>query len=506
MEFTSGSARREFLNYRPPFFAAVSLMCGVALSALMRYTWWAVFLVSALFMSLFIVGVVRKKRLLALVFGWGAAGLIVFYTYFLLTVAAPVTGYGLVTGRVSEVLSSSYSGRYLIKDASFNGEALNGSVQLYTDKLLNVGEVITFQGNLELIDIDPFDSIGAYYLGEGMRFTAEPDFVTVTALEDLTLVESLKKALSEMMTRYMGSDSAAVVMGLTIGERADIPSEVTDAFTGAGVSHILSVSGLHVSFMAGMVYGFMRLIKRPMKKALLPLAVILPLYCLMTGFEPGVIRASVTALIFLSALSVKARFDALNALSASAIVILLTMPWSLFDVGFQMSFAAVLGIILFYKPLFRVLRPGGFRPVHKLLRRIAASLALSVSANILLIGISFSVFGTFAVYFIPANLIAVPIASLIYMLAVPISFLSVLIPYLGYLLVPVGYLTELLILFSEIFAGLPGSTATATVSSLAAMIYSAGVVFGSGINLMKKNVRYTVSGICAALFVLMLLA
>ena len=360
--------------------------------------------------------------------------------------------------------------------------------------------------NLELIDIDPFDSIGAYYLGEGMRFTAEPDFVTVTALEDLTLVESLKKALSETMTRYMGSDSAAVVMGLTIGERADIPSEVTDAFTRAGVSHILSVSGLHVSFMAGMVYGFMRLIKRPMKKALLPLAVILPLYCLMTGFEPGVIRASVTALIFLSALSVKARFDALNALSASAIVILLTMPWSLFDVGFQMSFAAVLGIILFYKPLFRVLRPGGFRPVHKLLRRIAASLALSVSANILLIGISFSVFGTFAVYFIPANLIAVPIASLIYMLAVPISFLSVLIPYLGYLLVPVGYLTELLILFSEIFAGLPGSTATATVSSLAAMIYSAGVVFGSGINLMKKNVRYTVSGICAAVFVLMLLA
>ena len=100
MEFTSGSAKREFLNYRPPFFAAVSLMCGVALSALMRYTWWAVFLVSALFMALFIVGVVRKKRLLALVFGWGAAGLIVFYTYFLLTVAAPVTGYGLVTGRV----------------------------------------------------------------------------------------------------------------------------------------------------------------------------------------------------------------------------------------------------------------------------------------------------------------------------------------------------------------------------------------------------------------------
>ena len=86
-----------------------------------------------------------------------------------------------------------------------------------------------------------------------------------------------------------------------------------------------------------MIYAVFRLFGRPPKKALTALAVILPFYAAMTGFAPGVVRASITALVFLFSLRTGRRFDALNALSLSAIIILLIWPWALFDLSFQMS-------------------------------------------------------------------------------------------------------------------------------------------------------------------------
>ena len=505
MRSAEDGIKTEFLNYRPPFFAAVSLVCGISASALLRTIWWAEIILAVLTVASFIFGVFVKKKTVALICGWAAAGVIAFYLYYAFTYAPPVEGYGIVTGRVSDVMSVySEGGRYLLTDVFFNGEKVSGHIEFRTSETLSVADKIVFQGRLFLADVDPFDSYGASLLGEGVRYNAASDVVTVIGRDALTFTEKVKAALNEVLTVNTGTESAGMIMGLMLGERGGISGEVYDTLSASGISHVLSVSGLHVSFMAGMVYAFMRLIKRPSKRALIPLAVILPLYCVLTGFQPGVIRASVTTFVFLIALSAKARYDALNALSASAIIILLCMPWSLFDLSFQMSYAAVLGIILFYRPIRAALAPRGGGTVRRIARRAAGVAALSLSANALLLGISLSVFGSFAVYFLPANFIAVPLASLIYVLAVPLSFIAVIIPAAGILLTPLGYLTELFIDFSALFAGLPGNTLKAAVPVAAAVVYCFGLVFGSGLNLMDKKYRYGTAALTTAFFVGML--
>lgn len=506
MEVSEAGKKTEFLNYRPPFFAAISLACGIAVSALLRNIWWSEIVAAVIFIALFIIGIYKKNKLMRLLCGWTAAGIIVFYLYYAYTVTMPIAEYGYVTGRVTELMTVyDNGGRYLLTEVTFNGEELKGYAELTTVQKLSVADVIGFQGRLFLADINPFDSYGASLMGDGIRYIAETDYLSLVAQDTPTVVERIKAALYNTLTANTDTESAGMIMGLMLGERGGISREVSQTLSAAGISHVLSVSGLHVSFMAAMVYGFMRLIRRPPKKALIPLAIILPFYCLLTGFEPGVIRASVTTLVFLISLSTKGRYDALNALSASAIVILAVMPWSLFDLSFQMSYAAVLGIILFYRPIYRAIVPWkSNKKSFVWVKKAGQAVALSISANVLLTGILLSVFGSFAVYFIPANFIAVPIASIIYMLSVPVSLLSLIIPELGILFTPIGYLTRIFIDFSALFAGLPGGTVHAAVPMAAASLFCFGLVFGSGINLLNKKVKFTVAGISTAFFVIML--
>ena len=474
MEVSEAGKKTEFLNYRPPFFAAISLACGIAVSALLRNIWWSEIVAAVIFIALFIIGIYKKYKLMRLLCGWTAAGIIVFYLYYAYTVTMPISEYGYVTGRVTELLTVyDNGGRYLLTEVTFNGEELKGYAELTTVQKLSVADVIGFQGRLFLADINPFDSYGASLMGDGIRYIAETDYLSLVGQDTPTVVERIKEALYNTLTANTDTESAGMIMGLTLGERGGISREVSQTLSA--------------------------------KKALIPLAIILPFYCLLTGFEPGVIRASVTTLVFLISLSTKGRYDALNALSASAIVILAAMPWSLFDLSFQMSYAAVLGIILFYRPIYRAIVPWkSNKKSFVWVRKAGQAVALSISANVLLTGILLSVFGSFAVYFIPANFIAVPIASIIYMLSVPVSLLSLIMPESGILFTPIGYLTRIFIDFSALFAGLPGGTVHAAVPMAAAALFCFGLVFGSGINLLNKKVKFTVAGISTAFFVIML--
>ena len=140
---------------------------------------------------------------------------------------------------------------------------------------------------------------------------------------------------------------AQIVKGILLGKRSGIPSETLDAFQNSGTFHVLAVSGLHVGLVAALCYfGFSRF-RFPQKIVCLLTMIAVLIYACLVGFRPSVFRATLLTLLFLLARLIDRDTDIYNLLAFAALVLLLLNPHQLWDVGFQLSFAAVASIVYF---------------------------------------------------------------------------------------------------------------------------------------------------------------
>ncbi len=160
-----------------------------------------------------------------------------------------------------------------------------------------------------------------------------------------------RRFLSERISRAFHGDEAAFLKALFLGERSDLEEEFKDLFIKTGTMHILAVSGFNIGFLCAAL--FLLLAPFPVSKNFkLCLALVAVwAYCLLVGWQAPVVRASLMASVFLTGRLLGRRTDALNSLGLAACVILILNPQQLFDVGFQLSFLAVFGLVKFV-PLF----------------------------------------------------------------------------------------------------------------------------------------------------------
>lgn len=157
---------------------------------------------------------------------------------------------------------------------------------------------------------------------------------------------------------HLGVDELAVAAALVLGKRDLITEELRSAYADTGAVHVLAVSGLHVGIVAAILLGVLgRMLPRQRKYTGLVVTVLTILGCWafawITGFSPSVQRAAAMFSILLLGRLFKRKGYLLNSLAAAAIVMLLWSPFQLFAVGFQLSFAAVAGIGLFFRPINR---------------------------------------------------------------------------------------------------------------------------------------------------------
>lgn len=173
--------------------------------------------------------------------------------------------------------------------------------------------------------------------------------LTVTGQESNGISSVLFRLRENMLSkcRAVFGEESALPSALLLGYRDDLPDETRSAFSDAGVSHILAVSGLHVTMLA----GFLMLLFRPFhlspRAKLAIITAFLAFYCVIVDFSAPVLRASVLTEMGLIAVIARRRGDPLTNLSAAFIIILLFRPLDLFSASFILSFSAVLGIILF---------------------------------------------------------------------------------------------------------------------------------------------------------------
>jgi competence protein ComEC len=206
----------------------------------------------------------------------------------------------------------------------------------------------------------------------------------------------LKRRAVAAMREALPSVSAALLAGLLLGERTDLPADVDAAFRRAGVYHVLAVSGFNVALVASTVWALLALARAPRRLAALGALVVVVGFAAVAGPQPSVLRATLMAVLVLLALLLEREASVLNGLALAALVILAVRPADLHDPGFQLSFAATAGIVL--APM-----PRG---------RLAAAVAVSAAAQLAVLPISLAHFNQLSTIGVLANLGVVPLAGL----------------------------------------------------------------------------------------------
>ena len=258
---------------------------------------------------------------------------------------------------------------------------------------------------------------------------AEVDLTTLGHVERTRL--AALRYRQELIDKYsqlgMHEDELAVAMAMTLGDKSRLTGHLRDLYSVSGASHVLALSGLHI----GIIYMLMVVLVGNRRWRLLRETVLILgiwAYAFLTGLSPSVTRAALMLTIY-SLVSLMGRDRmSLNALALTAVIMLVAHPLNLFDVGFQLSFMAVLSILLFYKTLFglvpeRVLDVGWgrVRPV----RWAWTMVAVSVCAQLGTAPLTMFYFGRFSVYFLLTNFVVIPLAYVILMLTVALMVASV---------------------------------------------------------------------------------
>lgn len=204
---------------------------------------------------------------------------------------------------------------------------------------------------------------------------------------------------------------AGVAEALLIGYRNDLDRELVQSYSNTGVVHIIAISGMHL----GLIYGLMILLFRPLgksRKILLLKSVtiiaVLWLFSILTGAAPSIVRSAIMFTFIVLGEAQKRKSSIYNNLALSAFLILLYDPFSLWDVGFQLSYSAVLSIAVFAKPITKMLYIK-----NKWLSNFWQLNAVTISAQILTYPIVVYHFHQFPNLFLITNLIAVPLSSII---------------------------------------------------------------------------------------------
>ena len=203
----------------------------------------------------------------------------------------------------------------------------------------------------------------------------------------------------------------AVASAILLGYDDKLDKDLVSEFSGSGAMHILCVSGLHVGIIYVIFNGLLFFLSRKKWQRLLKVILLILLiwiYALITGFSPSVLRASTMFSFIIIGQSLNRKSSVYNSLAASAFILLIFNPFYIVEVGFQLSYLAVTGIIMIYPLIYKL-----WIPENVVVRKTWSLIVVSIAAQIATFPLSLYYFHQFPNFFIITNLIAIPASTLI---------------------------------------------------------------------------------------------
>ena len=349
----SGAENPPWFHARPFAVAAIGLLFGLLIGD-------GFSLIRALMASLVLLLCAFAARMLKKAM-WSVFLIFLALGFVRVMLAAPTSvplGDGVVQGRICETPEAREFGsfRVYLADATLNGTPVSGRLRLFARfaEAPAYGQVVS--ANAEVVA-----SAEKYRLNDRYRKVfaiafarGEAQLLWQSPPDAYGALLYLREAIGERIA-LLFPNAPGEAKGMILGDVSEINDEMMTAFRDTGIAHLLSVSGLHVSLLA---VAFSLLFRRNAWVRFAAVALFCALYAAITAFSPPVVRSGIMLLIGLMAFPLRRRLDAVSAVSAAFVLILLYSPYSLWNVGFQLSFVAVLSMILlapiFQKPLMRL--------------------------------------------------------------------------------------------------------------------------------------------------------
>ena len=222
----------------------------------------------------------------------------------------------------------------------------------------------------------------------------------------LFLSSKVRNDISIRFLSVLGIEKGSLVNGLLLGLKSEIPACIADLFRQLGVSHLLAVSGLHVGLITLILYQVLLTLSIPRIPRVFLITGFLIFYCFLTGGSPSVIRSSLMSVMLIISPVLKRRYVALNAVAASAVILLLVNPFMIRDLGFQFSYTAVFGILMAY-PKIRKQLP--VKNLNNIWKYVLDMISVSLSAALFTAPVALFYFNSVQLASMFLNLLVIPL-------------------------------------------------------------------------------------------------
>ena len=352
-----------------------------------------------------------------------------------------------------------------IKDINNKKQNIKVLVTFPKNHTYSYGDVLTLKDVKlkiphEALSKNDFD-YRMYLKAKGVFVTMYADTINIENKEEgkgiIRSLYSLKGKINEKLSLHLKGDQKHIASAIITGDKSGITPKIKKDFKKSGLSHLLAVSGLHLTLIVSYLGCFFKKKSYIIQRYVKPIFSIIITLCAMivTGFGFSVIRAGIMLIIYNAAKLLGREKSSINSLMVAAGIIVILNPYSVFDIGFEFSFFATLGILLFSEILNKFL-------VSKLKFKYLCSLvSTTVCAQIFTVPIAILYYNTFSVYAVFANVLAVPVFTVLLMCVIAFVLVLFICPFIPFVIKifagNIYIFTKLVLIIAAFVAKLPFS-------------------------------------------------
>ncbi len=297
------------------------------------------------------------------------------------------------------------------------------------------------------------------------------------------LTNTVSNQIQQKANELLEKEEASLLTGILIGDKENIEDEVQEAFRKSNLSHMLAVSGAHVSYIMLGIHYLMTIGKIGKRKSKIVTIFLLLFFILLTGQTSSVTRACFMTIYLIIAQLLHKRVSTISSISISMLILMILNPYSILEVGFQLSYGGTLGIVLIYKKLKqytsrkvqiceedkealdqkqknmqKMPQMPKMQKVQKIKQSVQEMLLITISANLILMPIILYHYNTLSLTFLISNLLAAPIMGIVVISGFLTIITSFVLPFVAKILaVPLRLLLKIFLQIAILTSNLPFS-------------------------------------------------
>ena len=347
---------------------------------------------------------------------------------------------------ISNPIDKQYKNQYTLKVEEINGNKKykNTNLQLNVKKekeTLNYGDEIIVKGNFE--EASTARNEGGFDYKQYLKTKNIYGILTVNKKDieiinknnvgiiDL-LANKVKNSMKNKIEQNIPNETSELLSGMIIGEKSNLQKEIQEDFRNSSLSHVLAISGMHVSYVMLGITFIISKVKFSKKMSKIVTILILLFFIILTGKTASVTRACFMSSYIILASLLHKKAHVLGSISISLLIILIINPYFILDIGLQLSYGGTIGIVLIYPILKKYKKKKEDESskikkiIYKIKEKILDTILITLSANLVIFPIVLFHYNTMSFTFIISNLLISPIIGIIIIL----GFLTVFVSYI----------------------------------------------------------------------------